>query len=289
METTENKPSGNFFSKLKQKWLALLHNEELKQRIYKILFESDTFGGKLFDLIMIIFILSSVTIVIVTSIRTFSPVLETVFKVLEWVFTIFFTIEYILRIYSSPKPRKYIGSSWGMIDLITTLPTYLDFLFPGFHQLLVIRMFRLLRLFQTFKMSSFVSEGNALLKSIRDSSKKIIVFFFFIVILVICVGTIMYMVEGNLPGTKFKNIPDSIYWAVVTLTTVGYGDITPITAFGRFLSAVVMLMGYTIIAIPTGIVINQYRKKSTTACPHCQKQGHDDNAEYCKHCGKELK
>ncbi len=290
--STHKKRLKKYFLRLKHIWLAFLHNENLKQKIYSILFESNTRGGKIFDVFLILFILSSVTIVIAKSVKPFPPAHDTFFLALEWIFTIFFTIEYLMRLYSSKKPRKYVFSFLGIIDLLSTLPTYLGFFNPGFHRLLVIRVFRLLRLPSIFHKSDLVSEGNALLLSLKESSKKIIIFFFFVLLLVIFIGTIMYMIEGDSEETKFKNIPSSIYWAVVTLTTVGYGDITPVTTSGRFLSAIVMLLGYTIIAVPTGIVsvsmIKHHRRKSAVPCPNCNKAGHEENATYCKHCGNKL-
>ena len=207
-------------------------------------------------------------------------------------FTAFFTFEYLVRIYCSPKPKKYIFSFFGIVDLLSTLPVYLSFFFAGTRYLLVIRVFRLIRVFRVFKLFNFLKEGNMLLKSLRISAPKIFVFFFFVLILVTSIGTIMYMIEGNQPGTQFNNIPNSIYWAIVTMTTVGYGDITPVTPVGRFLSAIVMLIGYTIIAVPTGIVsatmVGQQRKRSKLECPHCRQAGHEEGAEYCKYCGWKL-
>ncbi|MDO4755785.1 MAG: ion transporter, partial [Parabacteroides sp.] len=177
-------------------------------------------------------------------------------------------------------------------DLLATLPFYLGLFFSGARYLLIIRTFRLIRIFRVFKLFNFLKEGNLLLNSLRISAPKIIVFFLFVLILVTSMGTIMYMVEGDEPDTRFNNIPNSIYWAIVTMTTVGYGDITPVTPFGRFISAIVMLFGYTIIAVPTGIVsasmVSEQRKKSRLKCPNCGQSGHDELAEYCKYCGTKL-
>lgn len=278
-------------NKIKELWQRLKNDEQFKHRIYVIIFESDTPMGKLFDIVLIASILLSVLILIVESMLppSFSPYLH----VLEWFFTIFFTAEYLLRLYVSKDPYKYVFSFFGMIDLLATLPTYLGFFFGQAHGLMVIRIFRLIRVFRIFKLFDFMSEGHLLLVSLRDSSRKIIVFFVFVVLLVISIGTILYMVEGNIEGSSFSSIPKGIYWAIVTLTTVGYGDITPVTPVGQFLSAVVMLLGYTILAVPTGIVsasmVSQQRKNAAIPCPHCHKTGHDANAMYCKYCGGKLK
>lgn len=270
-----------------------LADKKLQHRLYTIIFESDTPAGKAFDVGLICAIIFSVIIVMLESVQSFAEKYKILFLTLEWVLTFFFTIEYILRVYSSPQAKKYIFSFYGIIDFLATFPAYLIFFFSGAHYFMVIRTFRLIRIFRIFKLFNFLNEGEILLYSIRDSRRKIFVFFFFVVILVISIGTIMYMIEGSLPNSQFNNIPNSIYWAVVTLTTVGYGDITPITAFGRFLSACVMLLGYTIIAVPTGIVsvsmINAHRKKiQLKECSNCHAHGHDYDAVYCKYCGEKL-
>ena len=284
--------SVGFFKGIRERIHAFLHDEELKKTLYVIIFESDTPKGKLFDTVLIGFIIMSVLVVIVESLQTFPAQYGLALRILEYVFTGFFTFEYVVRIYCSPQPRKYIFSFFGIVDLLATLPVYLGFFFGGTRYLLVIRAFRLIRVFRVFKLFNFLKEGNLLLVSLKVSAPKIFVFFFFVLILVTSIGTIMYMVEGTQPGTEFTNIPNSIYWAIVTMTTVGYGDITPVTPVGRFISAIVMLIGYTIIAVPTGIVsatmVDQHRKKRDAKCPQCGKSGHDALAEYCKHCGAKL-
>ncbi len=281
-----------FFKRIRQKWLGLLHNEALKHKVYVVIFESDTPMGKLFDVLLMVCIVLSIFVVIAESIESWDPVVGPYLRVSEYVFTFFFTLEYVLRIYCSPRPRDYVLSFFGIVDLLATLPFYIGWLFGTARYLLVIRTFRLIRVFRVFKLFNFLEEGNLLMRSLYESSRKIIVFFLFVLVLVISIGTLMYMIEGGLPGTSFDNIPDSIYWAIVTLTTVGYGDITPVTPFGRFLSAVVMLLGYTIIAVPTGIVsasmIQEHRKVNERKCPHCGKGGHEEGARYCKYCGGEL-
>lgn len=277
---------------LKARIKYFLHNKDLKKKLYIIIFESDTPAGKRFDVILIICILLSVLLVIFETIKGLPSYLTLPFIILEFIFTGFFTFEYLARIYCSPNPRKYIFSFFGIIDLLATLPMYLSLLFPGARHLLVLRAFRLIRVFRIFKLFNFWNEGERLLNAVRDSSKKIIVFFLFVVILVTSIGTLMYMIEGSQSSSQFSNIPNSIYWAVVTMTTVGYGDITPVTPLGKFLSACVMLLGYTIIAVPTGIVsvsmMKEYKKIKDRACPSCKKKGHDENAIFCKHCGNKL-
>lgn len=214
----------NYFSKLYTRWQHFLHNEMLKQKVYSIVFESDTPKGRLFDIILISSIIVSVLMVILESIHLFSPTAYWVLRLLEYLLTLFFTIEYLARIYCLTNPRKYIFSFFGLVDLLATLPVYLSFFLKGAHYLLVIRAFRLIRIFRIFKLFSFISEGNLLLRSLRISAPKISVFFFFVLILVTSMGTVMYMIEGDVPGSEFNNIPNSIYWAIVTMTTVGYGD-----------------------------------------------------------------
>ncbi len=232
----EEKKTG-LWKALTNKINTFLHNKELKEKLYVIIFESDTPKGKLFDVFLIGFIIMSVLVVILESVVTFSDHFRLALQILEYVFTAFFTFEYLVRIYCSPKPKKYIFSFFGIVDLLATLPLYLGFLFTSARYLLIIRTFRLIRVFRVFKLFNFLEEGNLLLVSLRLSSRKIFVFFFFVLILVTSIGTIMFMVEGTQPDTQFNNIPNCIYWAIVTMTTVGYGDITPVTPVGRFISA----------------------------------------------------
>lgn len=280
-------------SRLRQRWQHFLHDDELKQKIYSIVFESDTPKGKLFDIVLIGSITLSVLLVILESMHIFPHSAYLVLRVLEYLLTLFFTFEYLARIYCLKEPRKYIFSFFGIIDLLATLPVYLGFVFHASHYLLVIRAFRLIRVFRIFKLFLFINEGNLLLRSLWISAPKIFIFFFFVLILVTSMGTVMYMIEGTQPGSDFNNIPNSIYWAIVTMTTVGYGDITPETPLGRFLSAVIMLIGYTIIAVPTGIVsatmVSEHKKQEKRKCPRCQRDGHDFEAMYCKYCGAKLR
>ena len=278
---------------IKQWWKGLKANESLKKRLYIIIFESDTREGKLFDTVLIGFIVSSILVVILDSVFRFDTYANIGFQVLEYLFTAFFTFEYLVRLYCSPNPRQYAFSFFGIVDLLSTLPLYLGFFLQGARYLLIVRSFRLIRVFRVFKLFSFLHEGNLLMQSLWISRAKIGVFFLFVLILNISIGTLMYVVEGNRPDTPFTDIPASIYWSIVTMTTVGYGDITPITGMGRFLSAVVMLFGYTIIAIPTGIVsaalFEEGRlRKQERSCPHCRKQIDDTDARYCPYCGQLL-
>ncbi len=282
-------------ARLKARWHAFMHNEKLKQKLYTIIFESDTPEGKLFDILLIVFILLSILITMFDTLFAHIRWIMASMVVLEYLFTIFFTFEYLARLYCSPNPRKYALSFFGIIDLLATLPPYLGYFFHGARFMMVLRSFRLIRIFRVFKLFSFLEEGHLLLESMRQSMRKISVFFLFVVIMVISIGTLMYMVECNEPDTQFTSIPTSIYWAIVTMTTVGYGDITPVTPVGRFLSAVVMLFGYTILAVPTGIVSAQMIKDgrreqpdNTRVCPNCGKRGHLVSATHCSSCGSKL-
>lgn len=283
----------NYLSKWRRKWHQFLHDEDLKQRIYSIVFESDTPKGKLFDIILIGSITLSVLLVILESMHIFPHSAYLALRITEYILTFFFTVEYLARIYCLKQPRKYIFCFFGIVDLLATLPVYLSFFLHGSHYLLVIRAFRLIRVFRIFKLFTFINEGNLLLRSLWISAPKISIFFFFVLILVTSMGTVMYMIEGNVPDSQFNNIPNSIYWAIVTMTTVGYGDITPVTPTGRFLSAVIMLIGYTIIAVPTGIVsatmVSEHKKQEKRRCPRCHRDGHEFEALYCKYCGARLK
>lgn len=276
---------------LRQKWEALKNNQALKDNLYDIIFGSDSPAGKRFDIVLMIAIVVSILITIFDSMFVnYWATLALV--ILEYLLTAFFTFEYLARIYCSPKPRAYALSFFGIIDLLSILPMYLGFFVHGARFMIVLRSFRLIRVFRIFKLFTFLQEGYLLLESIKQSLRKISVFFLFVLIIVICLGTVMYMVECDEPGTQFTDIPTSIYWAIVTMTTVGYGDITPITTLGRFFSAIVMLLGYTIIAVPTGIVsasmIQASHDAANRVCPNCGKAGHDATATHCKYCGSQL-
>lgn len=266
-------------------------DRSLRSRIYEIIFESDTPAGKSFDVGLFIFILISIVVVLMESVETYRVRYQVLFRTVEWILTIIFLIEYLLRLYSVRKPLRYALSFYGIIDLLAILPSFLAFFITAGQSLIVIRALRLLRVFRIFKLGSFMAQGNVIMESINQSKGKIAVFLYFIVILVLIIGSMMYVIEGG-RNQAFDSIPTSIYWAIVTLTTVGYGDITPSTNIGKFMSAVVMILGYAVIAVPTGIVsasmINQSRKVNGQACPHCSKEGHDNDASFCKYCGGTL-
>jgi len=273
--------------------LQFLHDEELKHRLYVIIFESDTPLGKFFDVSLLVMILLSIVLIIIESMQGLPAIWKQVFTIFEYVFTFFFTVEYLLRLYCSPRPMRYVFSFFGIIDFLSTIPLYLGWIFGSARYLMVFRTFRLIRVFRVFKLFSFLEEGDLLLRSLYSAGHKILVFFLFEVILVISLGTLMYMIEGGLEGSQFKDVPTSIYWAVVTMTTVGYGDIAPITPVGRFLSTVVMLLGYTIIAVPTGIMSAQFvqqQKKQKSVKHTCAECGSPlpHNAHYCPFCGNEI-
>ncbi|NND33557.1 MAG: ion transporter [Saprospiraceae bacterium] len=262
-----------------------------RTKMYEIIFESDTPAGKFFDIALFVFIIISVITVLIESVNYYHDNYYRLLRTIEWILTFFFTIEYILRLYCVRKPWKYATSFYGIIDFLAILPSYLAIFIVGGQSLMVIRALRLLRVFRIFKLGSFMVQGNVILQSIRQSRNKIAVFLYFIVIMVTIIGSLMYFLEGDV-NEAFDSIPTSIYWAVVTLTTVGYGDITPVTSIGKFMSALVMILGYAVIAVPTGIVsaslINPSRKVNGQACPHCSKEGHDNDASYCKYCGGDL-
>jgi voltage-gated potassium channel len=263
----------------------------MKTRLHEIIFEAETPAGKAFDIGLICTILLSVLVVMLESVagirRQYAPVLGT----LEWGFTIAFTIEYLLRLYCVGKPLRYAGSFYGVVDLLAIIPTYLSVFFPGTQYLLVIRTIRILRVFRILKLVQYWREARTLSHALHASRRKIFVFLYVVMILVIIIGSLMYLIEGEQNG--FTSIPRSIYWAIVTLTTVGYGDIAPATDLGQTLAAIVMIIGYGIIAVPTGIVTAElaresYRSVSTQACPECGSEGHDADAVYCKYCGANL-
>ncbi|MFB6458002.1 ion transporter [Chitinophaga sp. Hz27] len=265
----------------------------LKKKFYRVIFLADTHAGKFFDTMLLLAILTSVAIVMMESVQELEVKYHQVLHILEWVFTVLFTIEYIFRVWCSPRPQKYMLSFYGIIDLLCIVPTYLEFLLGGAHYLITIRILRLLRIFRIFKLVPFLHEGKQLTLALQRSRRKIAVFFFFILLLTIVLGSIMYVIETG-HNSGFTSIPVSIYWAVVTLTTVGYGDIAPVTPLGQAFSAIIMIMGYAIIAVPTGIVtveMSRIRAGASVAvrnCPNCHKDTFDDDAEYCKYCGHHL-
>jgi len=261
----------------------------LRKKLYIIIFRTDTKAGRMFDMVLIWIILASVITVILSSIPDPDSRLVLPFIILEWVFTIIFTIEYALRIYVSQKPLKYIFSFWGIIDLISFLPTYFTFFFIGYHFLLVVRILRLVRIFRVFKLARFLFESRIMIRALTESLYKIAIFIGFMLIIVILLGSLMYVIEGGQHG--FNSIPHSIYWAIMTITTVGYGDIVPKSDLGKFLASFVMLIGYAIIAVPTGIVTAEFarsgRLSAPRICTNCKNQN-PKGAFYCNLCGHKL-
>lgn len=266
-----------------------------RQKLWHIIFNHNTPGSRGFDIVLLIAILMSVIVVMLESVEGFRRQHGDLLKAAEWFFTILFTTEYLLRLIATRRPLAYATSFFGLVDLLSFLPTYIDYFFlDGMRYFLVIRILRLLRVFRVLKMLAFVGEGNVIVNALVRSRTKILVFMFFMMVLVTVLGSVMYIVESGSNAEKFSSIPTSIYWAIVTITTVGYGDITPITEMGKVISAFVMLLGYAIIAIPTGIivgeVISDFKNPSLSgrACPNCNIEGHEDKANFCRRCGFEL-
>ena len=261
-----------------------------KHRLHEIIYEADTPAGKLFDVVLLIAILASVFLVMLESVDSIAAKHGDVLDIAEWIITILFSIEYIFRIIAINKPTKYIFSFYGIIDLLSTLPKYLSIFIVGSHNLAALRALRLLRVFRILKLARYMGESERLIRALKASRAKIAVFLFFVLILCVILGTVMYMLEGSENG--FTSIPRSVYWAIVTLTTVGYGDIAPGTPLGQFVSSIIMILGYAIIAIPTGIVGSEIVKThvdtNTQACPNCLKEDHKNRAEFCYHCGHKL-
>ena len=264
---------------------------DFRIKLHEIIFESDTRAGRNFDIALLFLILTSVFAVVIETIPSISARYGEYFRILEWMFTIVFTIEYLLRIYTVRKPAAYIFSFYGMVDLLAVIPTYLSLVFFGSQYFLVIRALRLLRVFRIFKLSHYLKGQDTIMRAIKASLPKILVFVTTIIILVIIIGAVMYVVESPY-NNKFSSIPQGIYWAVTTLTTVGFGDITPITSLGKFLSVIVMIMGYGIIAVPTGILsaelVNPTVNLNSQVCRNCGHNSHDDDAIFCKKCGASL-
>ncbi len=259
-------------------------------KLHTVIFEADTQSGKIFDVILIVSIVGSVLAVMLDSVGAIRLRYGDMFYWLEWAFTILFTIEYLFRLICVGRPTRYALSFFGIIDLLAILPTYLSLMVTGTHFLVVIRVLRVLRVFRVLKLVQYVSEARVLALALRQSRRKIFIFVFTVLTLVVVLGSFMYVIEGQASG--FTSIPRGIYWAIVTMTTVGYGDISPTTVLGQTLASVVMLIGYSIIAVPTGIVtaaMTQASKEiSTQACPQCSAEGHDPDAEHCKFCGAAL-
>lgn len=268
-----------------------------QSRLHEIIYEADTPAGKLFDVLLIVFIFISVINVMLESVVSINDTYGDVLIAFEWFITIVFTVEYILRLVCIKKPWNYALSFYGVIDLLAILPLYLELVIESqnVHYLAVVRLLRVLRLFRILKLTPYLKEANVLTVALTNSRRKVLIFLSSVLVLVTIFGALMFLLEND-ANPQFSSIPKSVYWAIVTITTVGYGDISPITPLGQFLSAIVMMMGYAILAIPTGILsveLNEAYKKSrnasTQCCPSCTKEGHDQDANHCKYCGDSLK
>lgn len=275
-----------------------------RKRLHDVIYEADTPAGKSFDIVLLVLIIASIALVMLESVKSIDEKYHNVFEVGEWIITIFFTFEYFARIITVKKPSKYIFSFYGMIDFFSTIPQYLAFFVIGSNALLTVRALRLLRIFRILKVTRYVGESNKLSKALKDSKAKISIFLFAVLIVCIIAGTLMYMIEGEESG--FTSIPVSVYWCIVTLTTVGFGDIAPVTPLGQFIAALIMIMGYGIIAVPTGIVSAEYAKDlnnksekvtidgedyvhmNTQSCRNCGTTKHRDDAQHCHQCGYSL-
>ncbi|WP_228851962.1 ion transporter [Aegicerativicinus sediminis] len=282
--------------------------QDWRDRLHEIIYEADTPEGKLFDVILLIAIIASIILVMLESIKHIDQRWHSVLDAGEWIITILFSFEYIARIICVRKPMKYVTSFYGVIDLLSTIPKYLSLIIAGTHALVALRALRLLRVFRILKLARFLGASNYLINALKASRAKILVFLFAVMILAVIFGTIMYLVEGEENG--FSNIPKSVYWCIVTLTTVGFGDIAPVTPLGQFIATIIMILGYGIIAVPTGIVASEYTSQTNSSkgqkpndaalnpmssvqlnsqsCPNCLADNHKDGAEYCYNCGYKL-
>lgn len=265
-----------------------------KSKLHEIIYEADTPAGKLFDVALLFVILLSIVLVMLESVDYIGTTYFNIFDTLEWVITLLFTLEYIARIVCVKNPKAYIFSFYGIIDLLSTIPKYLSLFIIGSHSLIAIRALRLLRVFRILKLTRFIGESTNFGRALKRSRVKIAVFLSFVLVLCVILGTIMYLVEGN-KDSGFTSIPRSVYWAIVTLTTVGYGDIAPVSSLGQFIASLIMILGYGIIAIPTGIVTSEMTKsqrnkipKNTQSCTNCMASYHTDDAKFCHKCGELL-
>ena len=263
-----------------------------RHRLHEVVFEADTSGGKAFDLMLIVCITLSIIVVMLDSIQALHEHYGSLLYFVEWLFTLLFTFEYALRLLCVGRPLRYALSFYGIVDFLSIIPTYLSIFVPGTQYLLVIRSLRVLRIFRIFKLAQYVGEARQLTRALHSSRRKIMIFYFTVIHIVVIIGAMMYLIEGRENG--FTSIPRSIYWAIVTITTVGYGDISPQTNVGQAVAAFLMITGYAILAVPTGIVTaewtmqNNQRIISTQSCPQCSSEGHDVDAKFCKHCGADM-
>ena len=271
--------------------MTIAFRSPLQKRLYTIIFEADTPAGKRFDVILIGLIVLSLIAVVLDSVASISVRFHVALSISEWVFTILFSIEYLLRLYCAPRPLAYARSFFGVVDLLAILPTYLAFFMPEIHSLVDIRILRLMRIFRVLKLTHYVHEYAMLRDALRASQRKIMVFLATISMAVLVIGTAMYVIEG--PENGFTSIPIAVYWAITTMTTVGFGDITPQTDLGRFLASFMMLMGWGVLAVPTGIVtaemVQSPRSAVTTrTCPACMREGLASKDRFCRDCGEAL-
>ncbi|MDA9761102.1 ion transporter [Flavobacteriaceae bacterium] len=265
-----------------------------KNKLHEIIYEADTPSGKLFDVVLLIFILLSIVLVMLESVDYIGNKYYGILNILEWIITILFTFEYIARIVCVKKPKAYIFSFYGIIDFLSTIPKYLSLFFVGTHSLVAIRALRLLRVFRILKLTRYIGESTNFGRALKRSRVKVAVFLSFVLVLCVILGTVMYLIEGD-KDSGFSSIPRSVYWAIVTLTTVGYGDIAPVSALGQSIASLIMILGYGIIAIPTGIVTSEMTKsernnipKNTQSCTNCMESYHTDDAQFCHKCGYPL-
>ncbi len=271
--------------------MTIRETTALQDKFYHIIFGTESTAGRWFDIALIAAILTSVMVILLDSIPALHSKHGDSYLQIEWIFTLFFTVEYMVRIWCSPNRRAYLFSIYGVIDLLAILPTYIAFLVPEAAPLLIIRLFRILRIFRVLRLLKFMSEANVLAGALRASYRKLVVFFSLMMIITTIFGCIIYVLEG--PANGFDNIPKSIYWAIVTITTVGYGDVVPVTVMGRAVSAVGMILGFAIIAVPTGIITAELatkinRERAQRNCRNCARAGHDADAAYCKYCGADM-
>ncbi|CAH6803790.1 putative Potassium voltage-gated channel subfamily KQT; potassium channel, VIC family [Vibrio chagasii] len=268
-----------------------MSRKPLKHHLYVIIFGTHTPAGRAFDISLIVAILASLLVLILESIPNVMTEWSQELRYIEYSFTALFTVEYLLRLYCSPKPKSYATSFYGVVDLLAILPTYLAIIFPGASFMGVVRLLRVMRIFRILKLVRYLQDSNILLRSLLMARRKILIFFSTVGILVVIFGALIFVIEG--PENGFTSIPHSIYWAIVTITTVGYGDMVPQTAIGKAIASLTMLLGYSILAVPTGIITAELSNemnshKELVKCPNCNRAGHDSDAIYCKHCASEL-
>jgi voltage-gated potassium channel len=269
-------------------------DNSLRERIWRVIFQTESGAAKAFDVVLLVIIVASVIVIMIESVESIETDNRRLLKTLEWIFTVLFTIEYTLRVIVVKEKRRYIFSFFGIVDLLSIIPTYLELFVAGSGHFIVIRVLRLLRMFRVLKMVKYVGNANILVNALKASRTKIAVFMFGLFVVVSIQGTLMYIIEGEIEGTGFTSIPESVYWGFVTITTVGYGDIVPLTVLGKVLASFMMLTGFAIIAVPTGIVTAELHREleevklDTRICEGCGHEGHDPKALHCKMCGHEL-